>query len=155
MDIPLTFWTVVCVNSWKRRWTLHLIYTLPLDLRKKNSVTNLFCGINSLKLQRQLHRIYSSLFPCINLRIIFKPVCKLGRLSKLKASYSLTSLSSVIYKVKCSMCEEFYIGLTTCRLEQRLKEHASGESSALFRHAMDTGHPIDIYTILYHYTKAT
>ena len=102
-----------------------------------------YCGINSLKLKRQLLRIYSSLFPCINLRIIFRPVCKLGCLSKLKASFSLTSLSNVIYKVNCTMCEEFYIGLTTRRLEQRLKEHASCDSSALFRHTMDTGHPID------------
>ena len=50
---------------------------------------------------------------------------------------------SYIYKVKCAKCDEFYIGLTTRRLEPRLKEHASCDSSALFRHSMDTGHQID------------
>ena len=88
-------------------------------------------------------RIYTSLFPCVNLKIVFKPVCKLACLSKLKDAYPLKSLSNVIYKVNCQSCHEFYIGLTTHRLEQRLKEHSSCDTSALFRHSLDTGHVID------------
>ena len=35
------------------------------------------------------------------------------------------------------------MGLTTRRLQQRLKEHSSCENSALFKHSMDTGHTIN------------
>ena len=84
------------------------------------------------------------MFPFVNLKIVFKPVYKLNCLSKLKSQYSLLSLSNVIYKINCASCKEFYVGLTTRRLEQRLKEHSGSECSALFRHAMSTGHTIDI-----------
>ena len=95
-------------------------------------------------MRRQLLRMYSVVFPCVNLKIVFKPVYKLSCVSKLKSQYPLLSSSNVIYKVNCASCNEFYVGLTTRRLEQRLKEHSSSENSALFRHAMDTGHTIDI-----------
>ena len=50
--------------------------------------------------------------------------------------------SHVIYKVNCSECDEFYIGLTNRRLETRLHEHLTNENSALYRHSFLTDHAI-------------
>ena len=51
--------------------------------------------------------------------------------------------SHVIYKVNCSECDEFYIGLTNRRLETRLHEHFTNENSALYRHSFLTDHAIN------------
>ena len=77
------------------------------------------------------------------LKLFSSQFFKLGCLSKLKSKYSLLSASNVVYKINCASCSEFYVGLTTRRLEQRLKEHSSCDSSALLRHALATGHTID------------
>ena len=37
-------------------------------------------------------------------------------------------------------CAEFCVGLTTRRLEQRMKEHSTSQNSALMLHSLDTGH---------------
>ena len=102
-----------------------------------------FLGIHSAKLKRQIIRLVAAVSPWINLRVVFVPIYKLSRLSHLKCKYPLLSQSGVVYRVNCSNCEEFYVGMTTRRLEQRLKEHCSSDCSALKRHAMDTSHTID------------
>ena len=48
--------------------------------------------------------------------------------------------SVLLCKVNCEDCTEFYIGLTTRRLEQRMKEHSTTQNSALMQHSLDTGH---------------
>ena len=107
--------------------------------KKKNIYLTLpYAGQVSLKLQRQLRRLYQAVLPSVELKVIFKPVYKLSRLSKIKSSYQLLSNSNVIYKVDCATCGDFYVGLTTRRLEQRMKEHYTCEHSALLRHHMQT-----------------
>ena len=81
--------------------------------------------------------------PWLTLRVVFRPVNKLGRLSKLKSVFPLTRLSNVIYKVCCKDCQAFYVGLTTRRLQQRLHEHSTKEESALYRHSTETGHQVN------------
>ena len=44
----------------------------------------------------------------------------------------------------CSVCNEFYVGLTTRQVSQRMKEHSSSDSSALYRHTIETKHPVDV-----------
>ena len=143
---PVTF-IDSCVNKF-----LHVKYTTPSDSQctlgpeKKNIYLFLpYCGINSMKLKRQLIRLFSAVFPCVKLTIVFRPQFKLGCLSKLKSTFNLLSLSNVIYKINCLTCDEFYVGLTSRRLEQRIKEHLSIDSSALMRHSSLTGHRIDFY----------
>ena len=53
----------------------------------------------------------------------FKPIRKLNILSNLKSPYNLLSHSSVVYKVSCLDCTEFYIGMTQPILQIRLNEH--------------------------------
>ena len=112
---------------------------------KKQVVLSLpYCGVNSDKLKRQLRRMISGICPWIDLTLIFKPVCKLNSLSRLKCPVPKLSQSSLVYKVKCKECEEFYVGMTSRRLEQRLHEHSTRDhNSALFKHSSLTGHSID------------
>ena len=51
--------------------------------------------------------------------------------------------SHVVYKVSCSECQEFYIGMTCRRLKDRLSEHMTSESSALYQHSSSTRHKIN------------
>ena len=45
-----------------------------------------------------------------------------------------------MYKLQCSDCDEFYIGMTMRRLVQRVKEHSEDTYSAVFRHVLDKSH---------------
>ena len=94
-------------------------------------------------MKRQLTRIYSIVAPWISLKVVFQPVKKLSMLSKLKDPVPLLDCCNVVYKVSCEECSSFYVGMTTRRLRQRLKEHASQSSSALYRHMSETGHKIN------------
>ena len=84
-----------------------------------------YTGVKGDKLKRQLRRLVGAVLPSINVRVVFKPMLKLSSLSKLKSAYPLKSRSGVVYRVNCLECDEFYIGMTTRRLHQRLKEHWS------------------------------
>jgi hypothetical protein len=111
---------------------------------KKTLFLNLpYCGDYSLKLERQLKRIYSKIAPWTKLICMFKPVKRLNSLSKLKTPYRLSSLSGVVYRVGCSDCSEFYIGLTERILQIRLNEHSKSDTSAIHMHAQNTKHNIN------------
>ena len=111
--------------------------------KKKLFLSLPFAGANSIKIKRQLNRLLGAVLPCVTLRSVFRPIWKLGVLSKLKHPYPVLSRSNVIYKVDCSNCDAFYVGKTIRRLHQRLQEHASDDHSALLRHSTETGHTID------------
>ena len=102
-----------------------------------------FTGAACDILRRQLTRMLGKIAPCIKVLIIFKPVCKLSVLSKLKCSFPLLSNNNVVYKVDCTQCNEFYIGMTTRRLEQRMMEHAESSTSALYQHYSTCKHTIN------------
>lgn len=95
-----------------------------------------------MRLKRRLVRMYSSVAPWLSLRIVFKPVSKLSSLCHVKDRLPSVKKSNVVYKVPCDNCDEFYVGKTVRRLEQRLEEHAADACSALFKHAQSTGHTI-------------
>ena len=76
-----------------------------------------YCGINSIKLKRQLARLINAISPWSKLCVVFKPIYRLKSLSKLKSNIPLLNKSYIIYQVNyCSECKEFYIGLTTAPL---------------------------------------
>ena len=102
-----------------------------------------YLGISSTKINRQLKRIISAVCPWINLRLIFKPVRKLSALSRLKSEYDQLSKSGVVYRVGCTDCSEFYVGMTGRRLGQRMAEHRNSEDSALNKHVAESGHCAD------------
>ena len=88
-------------------------------------------------------RLVALVAPWIKLNVVFVPAYKLLKLCKLKCKHPLLSPSGVVYRVDCSCCNEFYDGMTTRRLEQRLHEHCTLDHSALKRHSVDTRHVID------------
>ena len=133
--------------------------TLPKygPAKKQIFISLPFCGTSSIKIKRQLKRTFNSVFPWIDLLVVFKPAFKLSSLCKLKDVLPLKSRSHVVYRVDCSECDQFYIGMTCRRLVDRLKEHASSDASALFRHSAQTGHIIDYETpriLAMDYTKS-
>ena len=52
------------------------------------------------------------------------------------------STSGVVYKLNCSDCLEFYVGMIMRRLHQKLKEHAKFDESALNEHSIVCDHNI-------------
>ena len=72
-----------------------------------------FWGNNSLKLKRQLEHLMNNIAPWTKLYAIFKPSNKFQKPSKLKETVPILNRSNVIYKINCSSCNDFYVGLTT------------------------------------------
>ena len=100
-------------------------------------------GQQSDILKIQLTRLYAKLAPWLKLNFIFFASNRIKKLSKLKCQLPVTKRSHVIYKVNCSECDEFYIGLTNRRLGTRLHEHFTNENNALYRHSFLTDHVIN------------
>ena len=61
----------------------------------------------------------------------------------MKSPYNLLSHSSVVYKVSCLDCTEFYIGMTQQILQIRLNEHKKSNTSAIYNHIHETKHNIN------------
>ena len=70
-----------------------------------------------------------------------------SHLTKVKDTIPISSESSIVYSIPCS-CGKVYIGETTRRLEQRVKEHQDAcrkgdeKISAIAEHAWQQHHPI-------------
>ena len=99
-----------------------------------------YAGLICDKIKRQLTRLVSSAAPWIKLQVVFKASVKLSILTKVKSQIPLLSNSHVVYKVNCLDCNEFYVGMTCRRLQQRMKEHSESDTSALYRHCSTCGH---------------
>ena len=99
-----------------------------------------------MKIERQLKRLLACCTPCLELRVIFKPICKLSMLTKLKSVIPIMQRSNIVYRVNCLDCHDFYVGLTQRRLSTRMLEHDKLASSSIRRHALDTGHRLGTST---------
>ena len=102
-----------------------------------------YTGANGDKIKRQLCRLLSATMPCIDLRTVFIAKSKLSKLTCLKHPISTLYKSGVVYCVQCSNCDQFYVGMTTRRLHQRISEHRDNRNSALQEHSHRTNHVID------------
>ena len=83
------------------------------------------------------------IFPCVELRLVFRAAQKLSCLTRLKSKLNVLSRSGVVYQISCSQCEAFYVGKTKRRLEQRVQEHSQQGYSSLYKHSSDLCHQID------------
>ena len=111
--------------------------------KKQLYLTLPYCGNSSTKLHRQLVRILSKIAPWAKLNVIFKPCFRLSTLSNLKSGIPLQHRSNVVYKINCSQCEDFYIGMTQRRVYKRLHEHKTRHYCAVYKHISDLGHDTD------------
>ena len=140
---PLNFIDTITKNFIQSKYT-HDVKDPEYGPEKRYIYVNLpFCGDHSQKLGRQLKRLYSKIAPWTKLILIFKPIRKLNILSNLKSQYNLLSHSSVVYKVSCLDCTEFYIGMTQRILQIRLNEHIKSSTSAIYNHIHETKHNIN------------
>ena len=140
---PLNFFDTITKNFIQSKYT-HDVKDPEYGPEKRYIYVNLpFCGDHSQKLGRQLKRLYSKIAPWTKLILIFKPIRKLNILSNLKSQYNLLSHSSVVYKVSCLDCTEFYIGMTQRILQIRLNEHIKSSTSAIYNHIHETKHNIN------------
>ena len=133
-----------CINRFLKTKTSDRIKEPQFGPKRKDIFIKLpYKGQQSDILKRQLTRLYAKVAPWLKLNFIFFASNRIKRLSKLKCQLPVAKRSHVIYKVNCSECDEFYIGLTNRRLETRLHEHFTNENSALYRHSFLTDHAIN------------
>jgi len=80
------------------------------------------------------------------IKIAHKPANQMkNKYSKLKDKTNKEDLSAVIYKVECQDCGKNYIGQTSRKLKDRLKQHdyyirSKSPLSGLAAHSLDTSH---------------
>ena len=115
--------------------------------KKKDIVIKLpYKGKQSQVLKRQLYRLFAAVAPWIRVIVVLNASHKLSKLSKLKCQLPSLKQSRLIYKISCSDCDNFYIGMTKRRLKTRVNEHTKDENSALNKHASVTGHAIEYFS---------
>ena len=119
-----------CINRFLKTKTSDRIKEPQFGPKRKDIFIKLpYKGQQSDILKRQLTRLYAKVAPWLKLNFIFFASNRIRRLSKLKCQLPVAKRSHVIYKVNCSECDEFYIGLTNRRLETRLHEHFTNYSN--------------------------
>jgi hypothetical protein len=97
----------------------------------------------------RIRNIVGKFYPEVQLRVMFTCPKKLSSFFPFKSTTPQHLRYNVVYKIKCSTCDSFYVGKTVRCLERRIKEHANGtgteeNKSALYRHTQDKpGHVID------------
>jgi hypothetical protein len=138
---PRTF-IYSCIRKFNTRYTNAPPQSQSAE--KKNAFIFLpFIGPDSAKFKRQLCRLIEHVSPVSKFICVFNTQKLSFFVSKLKSKTPILQSSNVVYKIKCTECPSFYVGLTTRRLNQRIHEHKTSDSSALYRHSETTGHTLD------------
>ena len=80
-----------------------------------------FMGEHSERMAKAIRSCVEKTFFCVNLRTVFstKKILPKNRKDVLPS----LSKSNVIYKFSCKHCESVYVGRTSRRLEDRIREH--------------------------------
>ena len=105
-------------------------------------------GLHSIQIRKQIIKLFSSAYPYIQLRCIFRPVQRLLSFFRFKDRIPLALRSRVVYKFKCQCCDALYFG------ETRISEHmgisactgkrlSKPSFSNILSHHQSYGHPID------------
>ena len=82
-----------------------------------------YTGLHSIKIRKQIIKLFSSAYPHIQLRCIFRPVQRLSSFFRFKDRIPLGLRSRVVYKFKCQCCDALYFGETIRHLHTRISEH--------------------------------
>ena len=118
----------------------------------KHLFTLRFSGLNSD--QNQINKLFSSAYPHIQIRCIFRPMQRLSTFFRFKDRIPLSLRSRIVYKYKCQCCIALlYVGETVRHFHKRISEHMeiSGSTgkplskppfSKIRDHHQSSGHPI-------------
>ena len=140
-------------------WFFYFIINLALN---PNLNPNPFTGSHGLKICQQLLKLISSAHPHIDLRVIFRPVCRLSHFFRFKDRIPMCPRSNFVYKFTCQRCSSLYLVETARNLHIRICEHMGispytgneishpSSLSSILAHKRETGHPIsfDDFSVL-------
>ena len=111
-----------------------------------------YTGLHSIQIRKQIIKLFSSAYPHIQLRCIFRPVQRLSSFFQFKDRIPLGLRSRVVYKFKCQCCDALYFGET---IRHRSPFGTYGNFglywqtslktsfSNILSHHQSSGHPID------------
>lgn len=113
-----------------------------------------YTGNHAIQIRQQLNKLFSSTFSHIQLRVIFKPTCRLSNFFHFKDRIPLNLRSHVVYQFTCQCCNALYLGKTCRHLHTRISEHRgvsamtgnpilSVSKSSILDHSRETDHPTD------------
>ena len=108
----IKFKTLLRQNGYPDRFIDHCVHTFLKKIfspsTKASTVSKLkiflvlpFTGNHSLQIRQQLNKLISSAYPQINLRIIFRPACRITNFFRFKDRVPLSLRSHVVYKFTC------------------------------------------------------
>ena len=118
------------------------------------SIVLSFTGCHGLKIRQQLLKLISSAQQHIDLRVIFRPVCRLSHFFRFKDRIPMHLRSNVVCKFTCQRCSALYLGETNRNLHARICEHMGisaytgneishpSSLSNILAHKREIGHPI-------------
>ena len=97
-----------------------------------------YLGLESNQISKRLKSCVYNFYSFVNLRIIFQNTRRIKSFFPYKDRLNRSQQSKVIYKACCWDCDDFYIGKTKRRLQDRKTEHFK----ALAKTDKTTGHNI-------------
>ena len=106
-----------------------------------------YLGLQSNQISKRLKSCIYQFYSCVNLKIIFQNTCRIKSFFPYKDHLNHSQRSNVVYKACCWDCNDFYIGKTKRRLQDRKTEHFKSltknyHSSAIANHVAATGRSI-------------
>ena len=82
-----------------------------------------FLGVHSSQIRNQINKLFSSAYPHIQIRCIFRPMQRLSAIFRFKDRIPLSLRSRIVYKYKCQCCNALYVGETVRHFHKRISEH--------------------------------
>ena len=106
-----------------------------------------YIGLHSNLITKRLKSCVNRFYSFVNVKVIFQNTRRIKSFFPYKDRLNRSQLSKVIYKASCWDCNDFYIGKTKRRLNDRKSEHFKAllkhdHSSAIADHVKTTGHNI-------------
>ena len=106
-----------------------------------------YIGLHSNLITKRLKSCVNRFYSFVNVKVIFQNTRRIKSFFPYKDRLNRSQLSKVIYKASCWDCNDFYIGKTKRRLNDRKTEHFKAllkhdHSSAIADNVKTTGHNI-------------
>ena len=120
-----------------------------------------FLGEHSSQIRNQINKLFSSAYPHIQIRRIFRPMQRLSAFFRFKDRIPLSLRSRIVYKYECQCCNALYVGETVYHIHKGISEHMGISAftgkphsklpfSNIRDHHQASGHPIssDHFSVL-------
>ena len=93
---------------------------MPIEPERIVLFTLPFSGLHSVQIRNQINKLFSSAYPHIQIRCIFRPMQRLSTFFRFKDRIPLSLRSRIVYKYKCQCCNALYVGETVRHLRKRM-----------------------------------